>query len=49
MLDYQCELIKLQNDDKLKMMFKEMDLIQFYKYVQEDDQCDLKTYAQGIL
>jgi hypothetical protein len=47
--DFQLEVVDLQNDDKLKMMFKEMDLTQFYKYLPEDKYCQLKSYARGFI
>jgi hypothetical protein len=42
-------VVDLQNDDKLKMMFKEMDLTQFYKYLPEDKYGQLKSYALGFI
>jgi hypothetical protein len=47
--DFQLEVVDLQNDDKLKMLFKEMDLTQFYKYLPEDKYCQLKSYARGFI
>jgi len=37
----------MQNDELLKMLFKEMNLTQFYKYLSEEKYSQLKPYARG--
>jgi len=47
--ELQMEVIDLQNDEMLKMIFKEENLIQFYKHLSEDKYGKLKSYAQGYI
>lgn len=47
--ELQLEVIDLQNDDTLKTKFKGMDLIQFYKYLSENEYGQLKSYARGFI
>ena len=42
-------MIDAQSDDTLKMIFKEMDLIQFYKYLPKNKYGQLKSYGRGFI